>query len=178
MSNPARTLFVFYFLGFHFSVFNFTISDLSVSPLSFDLRQSASTAPPALAFKPSTSYKAASSGPASAFSLQQFNHITAVQNFRFVPPSTVFTICCCSTVPSLLLLLLLWFGFFLLLPTVSEVWVFDLGFFFFCCFAAHCLWVMDIYKFGFLFFWFVCFFWGYCSWFFTGFSSQLTFPIG
>ena len=31
MSNPARTLFVFYFLGFHFSVFNFTISDLSVS---------------------------------------------------------------------------------------------------------------------------------------------------
>uniref|UniRef100_A0A2N9H3Y0 Uncharacterized protein n=1 Tax=Fagus sylvatica TaxID=28930 RepID=A0A2N9H3Y0_FAGSY len=89
----------------------FGLSELLISRSLLSLLISASPPPrlhqlpPASAFKPSTSYKAASSSPASAFSLQQFNHITAVQNFRFVPPSTVFTICCCSTVPPLLLLL-------------------------------------------------------------------------
>ena len=77
MSNPAGILFGFYFLGFHFQ---FSVSRylISRSLLSFELRQSASTAPPAAsmppasAFKPSTSNKAASK---PSTSLQAFNQL-------------------------------------------------------------------------------------------------------
>ena len=112
-----------YYLGFQFAVPNLILIsqslfsfDLSVSPLSFD--HSASPPPrlhqlpPASAIKPSTSYKAASSSPASAFNSSitsqppPFNHITAD---------------------------------LLLFRPLFQVWIFDLGFFFFFFFVALCL---------------------------------------
>uniref|UniRef100_A0A2N9IR87 Uncharacterized protein n=1 Tax=Fagus sylvatica TaxID=28930 RepID=A0A2N9IR87_FAGSY len=113
--------------GFQFSVPNldFDLSesrslfsfDLSVSPLSFD--HSASPPPrlhqlpPASAFKPSTSYKAASSSPASAFNSSTtsqpppFNHITAdlllfrLQIFGFsILDLSLFCCCCFAPLPT------------------------------------------------------------------------------
>ena len=112
-----------YYLGFQFAVPNLILIsqslfsfDLSVSPLSFD--HSASPPPrlhqlpPASAIKPSTSYKAASSSPASAF-----NSSTTSQ-----PPT------------NLLLFRLQIFGFSISDLSLFCCCCFDLGFFF----AAHC----------------------------------------